>query len=55
MMFLPVRDTVGTTQIILDGDMGGVMSLLDDITPESIICVKGIVKARTPDAINKVR
>ncbi|KAI9012792.1 tRNA synthetases class II-domain-containing protein [Gaertneriomyces semiglobifer] len=58
MVFLPVRDAHGITQLVLElpADMDSENIRLRDhllaITPESIVCAKGIVRTRPQEAIN---
>ncbi|KAJ3162841.1 hypothetical protein HDU86_003816 [Geranomyces michiganensis] len=55
--FLPVRDHTGTAQLVHELDPESTSSAhlretLLSLTPESIVCVRGTVRARPADAIN---
>ncbi|KAI8907471.1 mitochondrial aspartyl-tRNA synthetase [Powellomyces hirtus] len=56
--FIPIRDHAGTTQLVHEVavDLADSMHLRDNIlavTPESIVCAKGIVRARPSEAVNR--
>ncbi|KAF9088300.1 aspartyl-tRNA synthetase 2, mitochondrial [Mortierella sp. AD031] len=60
LMFLPLRDSSGTIQLVLKGSNNGddeqwaaARQSLQDLTPESVICVEGRVVAREASTINR--
>lgn len=51
--FIDLRDREGQTQILLHPDMTGFDELLTKLKPESVIRVKGTVKSRDAENVNK--
>ncbi|KAG0373654.1 hypothetical protein BGX24_011412 [Mortierella sp. AD032] len=54
LIFLPLRDSSGTIQLVLKNSSkdSAARQILQDLTPESVICVEGKVVAREANTIN---
>ncbi|KAF9917107.1 aspartyl-tRNA synthetase 2, mitochondrial [Lobosporangium transversale] len=55
LIFLPLRDHSGIVQLVLKGagsDRDKIRQTLEDLSPESVICIEGVVVAREKGAIN---
>ncbi|KAG0268488.1 hypothetical protein DFQ27_006553 [Actinomortierella ambigua] len=55
LIFMPIRDASGSTQLVLkdeDGKLAQIRAKLLDLSPESVICVEGVVVARSTKTIN---
>lgn len=55
LMFLPLRDSTGTIQLVLKGsdqDKTKLRQNLQDLTAESVICAEGRIVARDAGTIN---
>jgi aspartyl-tRNA synthetase len=59
LMFIPLRDGFGTTQLVHNGletaTLDELSTIIRKLSPESVVCVEGIVKARNSDAVNEAR
>ncbi len=54
VIFIDLRDRSGTVQITVDPDQGSTLfALAESLRNESVIQIKGIVRSRPSDAINK--
>lgn len=57
--FLPLRDAFGSTQLVHELNKGategevGLRDRLLNVTPETILCARGVVRKRPADAVNK--
>jgi len=58
LVFVPIRDSYGTTQLIYkNGTNDSSVSLkktIDTLSNESVVCVEGMVVARSDDMVDKV-
>ncbi len=52
IVFIDLRDRYGITQVVIDGET---LPIVHEIRPEFVIAVKGRVRPRPADAINKSR
>ena len=53
ILFVDLRDRKGLTQVVFDPGEKELAKSFHDLKPESVIAVRGIVKNRLPDRINK--
>jgi aspartyl-tRNA synthetase len=57
LIFLPIRDSYGTTQLVYKPSKltdNALQEKLSQLSMESIICVEGVVIQRPKETINKV-
>ena len=57
LIFLPIRDSYGTTQLVYNSSKltdNALQEKLSQLSMESVICVEGVVIQRSKETINKV-
>lgn len=54
LIFLPIRDTTGITQLVYRAETcpSDIKTMIQDLSTESVICIKGIVRKRPKGTIN---
>ncbi|KAI8071376.1 tRNA synthetases class II-domain-containing protein [Gongronella butleri] len=55
LIFLPLRDASGTTQLVYRSEAcpEHIKQAIQQLTPESVVCVQGIVRSRPEDNVNR--
>jgi len=60
LLFIPLRDAYGTTQLVFrteacanSDEAGAIKHKINSLTPESVVCVKGVVRSRPEGMRNK--
>ncbi|KAF7729113.1 hypothetical protein EC973_004881 [Apophysomyces ossiformis] len=53
LVFLPIRDVSGTTQLVCQGKNSALRPQVLGLSPESVICAEGIVRKRPEGTVNK--
>lgn len=52
VIFIDLRDREGIVQVVVDPDAGEYFSTADRVRGEYVLCIKGLVRERTPATIN---
>ena len=53
LIFIPLRDASGTTQLVFRSGNPELRAEIQRLTPESVVCAEGIVMKRPDGMINK--
>ncbi|MCX5749062.1 MAG: aspartate--tRNA ligase [Candidatus Saganbacteria bacterium] len=53
LIFLDIRDRSGIVQVVVDSDKKNIHAVAEKIRPEFVIAVKGVIKARSSQSVNK--